>query len=278
MTNTKKTVFVLAIAVFFLSPLKMFAQELVSEDVLEKAVQDPFPSGLLAISDYKYPVFLYAPRGYRADRSYPMIMVAPSEGVGGEEGIAYWKSIADQNMVFVLSTAGVWVESDDVPTNLDTWLLQVKKDVQERFPVNDKKIYVAGKNTGAHYAAYLATNYPQEFAGAILLGQAWAGPFSRLIHLSSNLSKQQIFFVVFQSDQPHVKDQNQTWLDGLQEKGYPLKLVEVPDGKGFESLELKKEAYDWIEATGQSFSAAVEKSQRGFKAKFKKGVKDFFTV
>lgn len=278
MTNTKKTVFVLAIAVFFLSPFKVFAQELVSGDVLEKAAQDPFPSGLLAVSDYKYPVFLYAPKGYRADRSYPMIMIAPSEGVGGEEGIAYWKGIADQNMVFVLSTAGLWTEDDDVPTNLDTWLFQVKKDVQERFPVSDKKVYITGKNTGAHYAAYLATNYPKEFAGAILLGQAWAGPFARLIHLSSNLSKQQPFFVVFQVDQPDVKDQNQKWLDGLQEKGYPLKLVEVPDGKGFETSELKKEAYSWVEATGQSFSAAVEKSQKGFKAKFKKGVKDFFTV
>ena len=76
-----------------------------------------------------------------------------------------------------------------------------------------------------------------------------------------------------QSDQPHVKDQNQTWLDGLQEKGIP-ETGGSPDGKGFESLELKKEAYDWIEVP-MSFSAALKKVKGDLRRSSRKASKIF---
>jgi hypothetical protein len=61
-------------------------------------------------------------------------------------------------------------------------------------------------------------------------------------------------------------------------KGYPLKVVDVPDAAGFNTSEFKKETYAWLETTSQRFGAVVEKGKKGFKSKLKKGIKDFFTV
>ncbi|OQA39980.1 MAG: hypothetical protein BWY49_01185 [Candidatus Omnitrophica bacterium ADurb.Bin314] len=250
----------------------------VSANVSAGEASDPFPSGLLAIADYKYPVYLYAPKGYRADRSYAMIMVAPSEGAKAEEGIEYFRGLADREMFFVLSTEGLWTEDDDVPTNLDVWLLQIKKDVLARFPVDQKRVFLVGRDSGAQYAAYLAMRYPAEFSGAALIGQAWSSSFAILMRPSPNPEKQVPFIAAFRADQAEVKAKNQEWLDKLQMKGYPLKVVDVPDAAGFNTSEFKKETYAWLETTSQRFGAVVEKGKKGFKSKLKKGIKDFFTV
>ncbi|OQA57856.1 MAG: hypothetical protein BWY42_00285 [Candidatus Omnitrophica bacterium ADurb.Bin277] len=285
MKNKLKSIFVLFCAAVFIFNPAVSAEELVDAAAVQDAVPaspaaiaNPFPSGLLSISDYKYPVFLYAPQGYRPDRSYPMIVVSPSESAGAEEGIMYFKGLADREMIFILSTKGQRTKGGDIPVQLDLWLLQVKKDVMDRFPIDRKRVYLIGENTGAQYAAYLAMQYSREFSGVALLGQAWAGTFEKLFHASSDPAKQVPFFVAFRDDQPEARALNQKWLDTLQEKGYPIKLVAVPNAEGFNSLEFKKEIYAWLETTGQDLNALVERSRKGFKEKFKKGVKDFFTV
>ena len=179
MKNKLKSIFVLFCAAVFIFNPAVSAEELVDAAAVQDAVPaspaaiaNPFPSGLLSISDYKYPVFLYAPQGYRPDRSYPMIVVSPSESAGAEEGIMYFKGLADREMIFILSTKGQRTKGGDIPVQLDLWLLQVKKDVMDRFPIDRKRVYLIGENTGAQYAAYLAMQYSREFSGVALLGPA----------------------------------------------------------------------------------------------------------
>lgn len=239
---------------------------------------NPFPTGLFQITDYKYPVLFYAPSEYRPDRTYPLVIVAPSEGAKAQEGIAYLKGLADRRSVFILSTEGVAPQSGSTPYALDDWLIQIKKDIMKRFPINSKKIYLLGRDTGAHYAAYLAVKYPQEFTGAALIGAAWAGVYEKLILPSSNPEKQMPFFIVFRADQADVQKKNEVWLAKFQAKGYPLKYTEVKNADETGALEFKKDMFDWLDTTSQSWSATVAKSRTGFKSKFKQGLKDFFAV
>ena len=75
-----------------------------------------------------------------------------------------------------------------------------------------------------------------------------------------------------------VRSRNQVWFDKLQQKGYPLHLVDYKTDEELEELEFKKSVFDWMEAMGQSWEASVAKGQETWKGKFKKGVKDFFAV
>lgn len=237
-----------------------------------------YPSGLLQISDYKYPVYLYVPANYRLGNTYAMILVMPGLGAPAEEGIKYLRVLADRKSVFVLSPQGLWTDDSDVPYKLDEWILEVKKDVMQRFPIDKKRVFIAGKDSGAHYAAYFAMKYADQFAGAALIGNAWEGPFAKIMEVRSSPEGQVPFYVALRADQPEIKAKNQIWFTMLQEKGYPLHLKEVNSAEELSSKEFKTEMFDWLEKTGQNWGIIVTKNQKSFKAKLKKGVKDFFAV
>ena len=235
------------------------------------------PSGLVEVSGYKYPVFLFAPKDYKTDRTYAMIMIAPAEAAKAEKQIEYLTGLAERKSLFILAPYVLWPKEGDTPYRLDEWILSVKRDVVERFPISKKRVYLVGKDLGAHYAAYMAIKYPKEFAAVALLGEAWDGPFSQLIQLRPDAADQVPFYIALKAD-GDARSRNQAWFDKLQQKGYPLHLVEYKKSEELDDLEFKKSVYDWMEATGQSWEASVAQSQQTWKGKFKKGVKDFFVV
>ncbi|MBU9889406.1 MAG: hypothetical protein KTQ49_06030 [Candidatus Omnitrophica bacterium] len=246
----------------------------VSEEILTPT---PNPSGVIQVSDYKYPVFLYAPRDYKTDRLYSLILIAPAESIKTQEQIDYLTGLAQRKSIFILAPNVLWPKPGDTPYELDRWLIEVKKDIVDRFPINKKRIYIMGRNSGAHYAAYLATKYPQEFTGVALFGEAWDGPFSQLITLSSDAVMQVPFFIALKAGSD-TRARNQAWFDKLQKKGYWLYLTEYPTEQTLDDLEFKKTAYDWLEEASQSWIAEVAKRHQGWKGRFKKGLREFFTV
>ncbi len=235
------------------------------------------PSGLVEVSGYKYPVFLFAPKDYKTDRTYAMIMIAPAESAKAEKQIEYLTGLAQRKSIFILAPYVLWPKAGDTPYRLDEWLLTVKRDVMERFPISKKRVYLVGKDLGAHYAAYMAIKYPKEFSAVALLGQAWDGPFSQLIQLRGDGADQLPFYVALKAD-GDVRSRNQAWFDKLQKKGYPLHLVDYKTDEELNDLEFKKSIFDWMEAEGQSWAASVAQNPKTWKGKFKKGVKDFFAV
>lgn len=254
------------------------APQAVSKDMPETQVFGVSnPSGLVEVSGYKYPVFLFAPKDYKTDRTYAMIMIAPAEDAKAEKQIEYLTGLAQRKSIFILAPYAFWPKEGDTPYKLDEWLLTVKKDMTERFPINKKRVYLVGKDLGAHYAAYMAVKYPNEFAAAALLGEAWDGPFSQLIRPRADAADQLPFYIALKTD-GDAKARNQIWFDKFQKKGYPLHLVDYKSDEELNNLEFKKSVFDWMEATGQSWEVSVAQGQQTWKGKFKKGVKDFFAV
>ena len=235
------------------------------------------PSGLVEVSGYKYPVFLFAPKDYKTDRTYAMIMIAPAEDAKAEKQIEYLTGLAQRRSIFILAPYVLWPKEGDTPYTLDAWLLTVKRDVVERFPISKKRVYLVGKDLGAHYAAYMAIKYPKEFAAVALLGEAWDGPFSQLIQPRTDAADQVPFYIALKAD-GDARSRNQVWFDKLQKKGYPLHLVDYKTDEELNDLEFKKSIFDWMETAGQSWEASVAQGRQTWKRRFKKGVKDFFAV
>lgn len=235
------------------------------------------PSGLLEVNGYKYPVYLFAPKDYKLDRTYSMVMFAPAKSVKAEDQIEYLTGLAQRRGFFILAPYVLWPKSGTTPESLDSWLLSVKNDVMERFPINKKRVYLIGKDSGAHYAAYMAVRYPKEFSAAALLGEAWDGPFSQLIHPQSDAGNQVPFFIALKSE-GDAKARNQGWFDKFQKDGYLLRLADYKTDAELTELEFKKAVFDWLEEASQSWAASVAEGPKNWKGKFKKGVKDFFAV
>ena len=248
------------------------------EDSVPAAEQSaPAASGLLELSSYKYPVYVFAPRNYRTDRTYPLIMIAPAESEIAQNQIDYLTGLAERRGIFLLAPYVLWPKSGTTPYQLDEWLLTVKKDVCDRVPINKKKIYLIGKGSGAEYAAYLATKYPQAFSAAALLGEAWDGRFSKLIEPKSAAEDQVPFYIALNAN-TDAEARNQAWLDLFQKKGYLLNLVSYQNEEALTGMDFKKSVFEWLEANSQSWADVQKAAQAGWKSKVKKGIKDFFAV
>lgn len=250
----------------------------VPRDMPENEVFTPVnASGVVEVSGYKYPVFLFIPKDYKTDRTYAMIMIAPAESAKAEKQIEYLAGLAQRKSLFILAPYVLWPKAGDTPYTLDAWLLTVKKDVMDRFPISRKRVYLVGKDLGGHYAAYMAVKYPKEFAAVALLGEAWDGPFSELVQPRADAADQVPFYVALKAG-GDARARNQVWFDTLQQKGYPIHLVDYKTDEELNDLEFKKAAFDWMEDMGQSWEASVAQGPKTWKGKFKKGVKDFFAV
>lgn len=251
--------------------------DFVSEEFYSSEASGNKVSGLVEVSGYKYPVYLFAPRGYSNDKKYPLVLFAPSETMKAEEQIEYLTALAERKGVFVLSPYVLWPKAGDTPYQLDQWLITIKKDIMERFPIAKNRVYLLGKGSGGHYAAYMGTNYPEEFSGIILLEEAWDGQFSQLIRPQSSRSKQKSFYVALKAGGDALA-RNQKWLEKYQKLGYSLQLNEYQGDEAITNIDFKKSAFDWVEETGKSARAQEAKGGKTWKEKILKGINDFFKV
>lgn len=233
------------------------------------------PTGLLELTGFKTKVYPYSPEGLEADKKYPLLFMIPSEGMSEQELLEYILPTAKSLECYVLVVGG-WPRG--ASSIFDQWLLKVKNDITLRFPIDLSKIYAFGIEKGGHYAAYLATVYPDEFSGVALLGDAWEGEYSQLLTPSSDAGKQMPVVAAFTADQKDKQIQNEKWVLEYQRKGYPVQVVNPPEGQDLNSSEFKVSILEWLDQKGQAWKLIREEKNKTFKQRFKKGVKEFFEV
>lgn len=235
------------------------------------------PTGLLELQGFKYPVYLYVPEGLEMEKKYPLLVMIPSETESAEKQLEYIMPVAKSLECFVLATYNLWPKQG-MPYEIDKWLLKIKNDMTQRFPVDASKIYAIGRGSGGSYAAYLITAYPSEFSGAALLGEAWEGQFSELLKPRVSAGDQMPVVAAFTADQQANKTKNEKWVLEYQQKGYPVAVMELPDGENFDSSDFKVRLLEWLDQKGQAWKLVREEQNKTFKQRFKRGVKEFFEV
>ena len=234
------------------------------------------PTGLLELQDYKYPVYLYVPTNYQPDRDYPLLISVPGEGESPEKNIEFWVGLAKRQSMLVLVPTNIWPQ--DTPDRVDKWLIRVKEDVRNRYRISPVKTYLIGKEGGAHYAAYLGVQYPEEFSAVAALGGSWVGKFDKLIRLQSKARKQLPFFIAFKPEQGDLRERTEERAYEFEKKGYPVYLQTLEEGQDFSSDSFKRQMVKWLEEKSSAWRDAVEESKKPLKEKFILAVEEFFKV
>ena len=234
------------------------------------------PTGLVELKDYKYPVFLFVPENYKADRDYPLIVSVPAEGESAEKNIKYWVRLAKSQSLIVVAPTNL--RPEDLPTKMDEWLLSIKKDVMQRYRITSRKIYLVGLEGGAHYAAYLGVKYPEEFSAVALLGGSWIGKFEKLMRLQSKPRKQRPFYVAMTQEDPALFEKTRQRAFQFEKKGYPVSMEPLEKKEDLSSDEFKKKLVTWFEEKSESWQRVVEDSKKKFKEKAIITFEDLFHV
>jgi hypothetical protein len=233
------------------------------------------PTGLIELPGYKYPVFLFVPPNYKPDREYTLMVAVSEEGGSPKDTVEYWMSNAKRQSFLVLAPSILWPQ--DVPYQMDRWLIEMKEDVCRRYRVGKNKIFITGSGSGADYASYLAVNYPREFSAAAVLGSAWSGRLGALVRPTRRKSMQPPFLVALPGGAQNYADIERKALK-LEQKGYPVYLLKVDQPDQMGTLEFKKKILDWLQEYGERRQQIVRESRKSWVEKTRSAVENFFRV
>lgn len=236
-----------------------------------------FPTGLLALEE-KHPCYLFVPGEYSPEKPWPILVLLGERGEDPKEVIEPWVERAKKNQFLLLALPTLMPEND-LPTSADQWLLEVKREVSERYRISPFHILLVGTGSGAHYAAYLGLKYPKEFSAAGLIQGAWSGPFEKLMKPSRKHEKQIPFYVaVDPEEEPSSGVEAKS--GELEEKGYPITL----DASGSKEDEagIRDRMIKWF-LEGSEFRAAKDEQEPpsrwgGVKALFRQMRENLFEM
>ncbi len=233
------------------------------------------PTGLLEITDYKYPVYLFVPSNYKPDRSFPLIVTVPGEGESPEKNIQFWTGMAKRKGLIVLAPTNIWPR--ELPAqDMDDWIIKIKKEIGERYQIAQNKIFLIGKEGGAHYAAYLGVRYPEEFSAVALIGGSWAGRFENLIRLEKSPRKQRPFFVALKDDDPELIRMTEKKAFEFEKSGYPIYFIKLEKDEEFTDEEFKKRVLQWLDDKSQDWLRIAEDRKKTLRERISVATEEFF--
>ena len=165
------------------------------------------------------------------------------------------------------------VARDDVPYRTDEWILKVKRELSSRYHVG--KTYLVGKGDGAHYAAYLGTKYPEDFAGVGMIEGSWVGAFEKLLVISGRPRKQIPLFVSLHGPDEESFKQTQKWAYQFSSKGYSVYLEKFEKNETVDIADLKMRMMDWLQKKTEEWAQAIAKSGKTKKEKVRQWLGEF---
>lgn len=231
------------------------------------------PTGLLELRK-KHVYYLYVPGDYSPEKPWPLVMLLGKGEKDPREVIDAWVDWAKKNRMLVL-VPSIFPREGIVPTAVDEWLFDIKREVSERYRIDPAQILLVGLEHGSYYAAYLGLSYPEEFSAAALLRGELPGSFEKLMKPSSSKEKQIPLYVVLDRA-AEASPRAETWAIELEKKGYRVTLD--LQGSGEDLSAIRQRMMGWFEQDLESRRALKERPRRTFKEKWNGFVKDFFEV
>ncbi len=235
-----------------------------------------FKTGLIELKDFRYPVYMYVPENVKPGRLYPMVITIPDSGEDPDKTIAKWTGVADRMTMIILTPT--YKRLDDLPTSFDRWFFEVKSMAQSVYPINTHKIFLVGEKDGGAYASYLGITYPEEFSGLAVVNGPFGGPFKALMRYQSKSEGQLPVYVALQPKANEAVEPIEEQALEMQGKGYVVIVKQFDDSVDFNKREFKKELLDWLSEKSEDWQAVAKQEKKPFKEKFRRGVKEFFTV
>jgi predicted esterase len=165
--------------------------------------------------------YLYAPKGYAADREWPLFVGIHGAGGSGLHCWDMWQSYADKEG-FILLCPSIPGDASgfyqDVGENT-VWsaIGEVKKEYRVR-----NRMFFAGFSAGAFFIQGFNYHYPQYVSGlAILSSGVYLDPryFSELIPVT---------VVIGDADDPVAVQSSRLFMDGLQQYGFDAHYELMP--------------------------------------------------
>ncbi len=200
----------------------------------------------LKINNIKEKYFLYIPKGYKPNKSYPLVVSLHGVGEGGIAFMGRWLRHSDHKQEYIFLcphyTSGYWWEK-----NGEELVLNSIKQVCAEQNIDTNRIYLTGFSSGAHGVWYLAIRSPDIFAGIVPVAGECVIPGQ-----IKNLRYVPAFIIHGKRDGVIPIEAAIDVRDRLKSLEYTYKYVELPNQKHAYPLKENNEILEWFKSIKKS--------------------------
>jgi len=179
--------------------LKRLKEKKVSHDSVKAALKNRSigsggPSGLhrglkLKHRGKTYSYALFAPNSSPPQERLPLIVVLHGMGGSGDGTVEKWVQRLSKKFIVVCPTypIGAWWTK-----TAEEIVLRLIQETQEKYPVDQNRIFISGLSNGAVGAFMIGMNYPDYFAGIVPIA---GGITERLMTFLVNLNNTPVYMI-----------------------------------------------------------------------------------
>ncbi len=207
-----------------------------------KIVEDILPVDLAFLpKDYKglrYHLLVYPVA--KKNQKFPMILALHGTGDKGQNYLEVWKEEAEKRQVMVLCP-------DLDMVDVDTFYRLVE-EVGKKYPVDKKKLYLAGVSSGALIARWILLSRPFAWKAAVLIASPGKEPWTSKV---DTIRLPPILFVHGGKDPQFDIEEIQKHVDTLKRRGGRVWFFRYPNAGHEHRQEWNPVIFDWIKNQGK---------------------------
>ncbi len=136
-----------------------------------------------------YSYALFAPTSLEPEKRLPLIVVLHGMGGSGDGTVEKWVKRLSEKFIVVCPTypIGAWWTK-----TAEEIVLRLVQETQEKYPVDQNRIFLSGLSNGAVGAFMIGMNYPDYFAGIVPIA---GGITERLMTFLVNLNNTPVYMI-----------------------------------------------------------------------------------
>ncbi|MBI1977979.1 MAG: hypothetical protein HYS55_04440, partial [Candidatus Omnitrophica bacterium] len=204
-------------------------------------------TGLQNVASDRYGYSLFVPPDYTPERSWPFVMALHQSGARGENYIKVWAKAAKEQGVIVFCPTYEEPRSG-LPFDHDNRLIRLKREIQNQYEIDPRRVLVAGFGSGGHYAFYLGLRYPQEFTAIASIGNATKGSLKKLFTFSyAEVNQLPVLILVDHESEITNSPGSMEELKKLESRGYLIETVEAESASDLKNPNTSSYILEWFE-------------------------------
>ena len=210
----------------------------------EKIVKDTI------ISQGKKRIFyLYVPKGVKADKPAPLVVMLHGSGRNGEILVEKWRELADKEGIILAGPDASDPRQWRIPEDGPDFIHELVEALKAKYPINARRVYLFGHSAGAISGIYMSLLESRYFAAMVAHAGALKLTKQDLSTMDDAERKIPIGMFVGTNDPFFPLDAVRATRDALKDRGFPVELTEIKghthDYYG-RSAEINKSAWEFL--------------------------------
>lgn len=170
--------------------------------------------------------YLFVPDKLNKDQPVPLLLLLHGSGRNGFSLVEKWKDLAKKERIILVGPDAINPQTWSTPVDGPDFLHDLVTDLESKYPIDPRRVYLFGHSAGACYALYMALSESEYFAAtAIHAGALNSGDG---VFVERAKRKIPIYIAVGTVDKFFPLANVRATRDMLNENGFNAQLIEMP--------------------------------------------------